>query len=137
MRTRNALLGVCLVLTVALAAGCEKDVRITWTNTTAQLRTVELAGPGVGATYVGNLPPDGGKVRYKLEVDDDLLPADYQWQAGDQSGRFTVTDETPDELWIDIKPGGPGGPRDEDTEVTDEHQMEIREMPVYQEEVVE
>ena len=137
MRMTNALLGVCLVLAAAAVAGCDKEVRITWTNTTAQLRTVELAGPGVGPTYVGNLPPDGGKVRYKLEVDDDLLPADYQWQAGDQGGRFTVTDDTPDELWLDVKPGGPGGPRDEDTEVTEERQTEIREMPVYQEEVVE
>lgn len=134
---RTALTSVWLAALAIAVAGCDKEVRITWTNTTSQLRTVELAGPGVGATYVGNLPPDGGKLRYSLEVEDDLLPADYQWKAGDRSGRFTVTEDSPEGLWIDVAPDGGSGPRGEDTEITEQRRIEIREVPLDQQEVVE
>ena len=128
---------VCLCLSVLALVGCDKTVMLTWTNVTAQARDVELASPAAPRGVVGTVPGDGGKLRHKLTLDEEDLPATVVWSAGDQSGQFTINKNTPDKLWIDIKPGGPGAPRDEKTKVKAERNVEIKNVPVHQDTVVE
>jgi len=125
-------------IAAALLGGCDKKVKLTFVNHTAQSREVQLSGPGVDRSYVGVAAGMGGKARYgTLKVKKDYLPATYEWWAGDVSSRFTVTEDTPGEVWIDIKPSGSGGLRDKHTEVEETKKLQIEDMPIWQDTVVE
>jgi len=123
-----------LVLTVALAAGCDKKVKLTFTNVTQETRPVEITAPGLGTESIGVVGPSS-KLKYDLKISKDELPANCAWQSGELGGGFTVTNQSPKELWIDI--GAPHGPRDKHTEIKESKQVEIKDQVIDQYEVVE
>lgn len=122
---------------LVFAAGCDKEVKVTFTNTTAEPRLVQMSSPATGHDTVGTVAPYGGKLGTKVKIDTDDLPANFNWQAGDQGGAFTITKSTPDKIWVDIRPGGPGGVRDSKTQVHHTREVEVKDVPVYQDTVVD
>lgn len=129
---------VCLasLVIVGFLAGCDKKVELTFTNTTSRSLDVNLSIPEEGTTFLGTVG-SGGKLKHKLKIEDDDLPANCMWQAGPYGGNFTVNKETPKKLWIDIKPTGVAGPRDEKTTVDEKYQTEVKEVIIEQDTVVE
>jgi hypothetical protein len=130
MRT-TALLG--LLVAVGLLAGCTKDVELTFVNITDRSMDVQLTTPNEGTEDVGMVPPLGGKLKTKIKIPNDELPANCAWQAGEFNGQFTVNKKTPDKLWIDI---APGRVRDKKTAVEEKHE-EQRQERVEQKTIVE
>lgn len=94
-----------LIASVALFAGCEKKVNLTFVNASDQSLDLVLTSPDQGTEHLGVLTPTGGKLKHTLKIDPDLLPAICTWQAGDASKQFTITKHTPAELWIDVPEG--------------------------------
>ena len=90
-------------------------------------------GPGDHPGRIG-VVPSMGLATVKVKVDQDFLPVTYSWDAGDKSGSFRVTKETPDQLWVDIDTGQV---RDEHTEIRKQRQIEVKDQPIIQHEVVE
>ena len=127
---------VALPLIALTSLACDKKVELTFTNLTAQSRPLQLTDPEEGPVYLGTLAADGGRVRYELKVEKDILPVLVPWQAGDVSDEFTVTERTPGKLWIDIK-STYGRTRDENMEFEEETEIEIEEQPIRHETVVE
>ena len=122
---------------IFLAAGCAKKVELTFVNTTDESRPVELTVPGEGTRHLGVVPHTAGQLTCDLKVDNDLLPAICSWRAGDRGDAFTVDKKTPDELMIYIRPAGNIGPVTKDTEIEEERQVEVQEVPIHREEVIE
>jgi len=135
--TRGACAGA-LVLAVAALAGCDKEVKLTFFNGTDQQRDVFLAGPGdpSGTGILGTVGPIS-KLRTKIKVDKGFLPANYNWEAGDKSGSFTITKDSPGELMIAIEPGGVVGPIDKNTEIKKSKKIEAEDVIIDQDTVVE
>ncbi len=123
---------VLAVLILTAVAGCDKKVKITFTNITSSPVEVQLNGPGEGTGLLGSMGPTGGRVRTELKVSKSILPAYYTWNAGPWSGGFSISKKTPKELWIDV--GTSRGARDKHTEIL-EHKEEVRTITT-QEEVV-
>ena len=137
MKLPKRMLLACMGIVAAVSLGCDKKVKLTFVNHTRTSRDVQLAGPGIGRTDVGIIAADGGKLQYgTLKVDKDLLPATYQWWAGNLTGRFTIRESTPKKVWVDIKRNA-GGLRDKDTEVEEKKRLEVKEVPIYEDTVVE
>jgi hypothetical protein len=125
------LAGVCCLL------GCDKEVDLTFVNLTSDSLGVAVAVPREGRQHLGIVLPHGGKLRHELEFDKDDLPVTCWYMVGQQQGQFTVTRKSPKELWIDIRPLGAPRVRDKHTTVNEEVQVDIKPLPVRQEEVVE
>lgn len=85
--------------------GCDKKVEITFTNTTDKPLDVSIVGPGEGTGQLGTVAPYAGQLKTKITVDKKLLPAMYQWQAGDDKGNLAIHSKTNKKLYI-IVPGG-------------------------------
>ena len=134
-RTRWTCIGT-LALAGLLLAGCEKEVKLTFFNGTNEGRDLILSGPGDGTGHLGSLPAMG-KLTTKIRVDEDWLPATYQWEAGDTAGSFTMTKETPGKLMIAIERGGSIGPIDKNTEVHKAEDIKVKDVIVDQDTVVE
>ena len=74
---------------------------------------------------------------YDVKIKKDLLPVVCSWTAEAYSGRFNVDKGTEKKLTIYVRPEGPLGPIDEKTEVHEKRDVEIKDVPFHQEEVVE
>ncbi len=125
---------VCLGL--ALLVGCDKEYKLTFFNSTDQSRDVILAGPGDGTGYLGSVGPMS-KLKTKIKVDEDWLPATYHWEADDIEDSFTLDDDSKSPLMIVIEPGGALGPIDENTEIQKSEKLEAEDMIIEQDTVVE
>jgi len=137
MKLPKRMLLAFMAVVAAISLGCDKKVKLTFVNHTRTSRDVRLAGPGVGRTLVGIIAADGGKLPYgTLKVKKDRLPATYRWRADDLSGQFTIRKDTPKKVWVDIK-RHPGGLRDKHTEVKEKKHIEIKDVPIYEDTVVE
>jgi len=134
--TMRGACAVALGLAVIALSGCEKKVKLTFFNGTNQQRDVFLAGPGDGTGILGAVGPMG-KLATKIKVDEDILPANYNWEAGDKSGTFTITKDSPGKLMIAIERGGAIGPIDENTEVKKAEKIEAKDVIIDQDTVVE
>lgn len=130
MRTM-ALLGLLVV--VGMLAGCNKTVEMTFVNATDKSLDVQLSTPNEGTESVGMVSPLGGKLDTKVKIPNDDLPANCGWKAGEFSGQFTVTKNSPDRLWIDLPSGRV---RDKKTAVCEKHE-ETHQQVVEQKAVVE
>jgi len=133
---RTALSAALLLVAIA-AAGCDKEVKLTFLNTTAQSRDVELTAPGHGTMLLGPVAPTGGKLTYELKIDRDYLPAICSWEAGDRSGRFTITKQSKEKQRIIIDPTGNIGPIDKNVEVQKDEQLEATDVIIESDTVVE
>ena len=103
-RTGHKGLLVLLLLAVVAAAGCDKAVKVTFYNQTSQSRDVLIVGPGSGTGFIGTVQPMG-TVKTKIKIDKDVLPKNYTWEAGDRQGSFSIDDDSPGKLSIDIESG--------------------------------
>jgi hypothetical protein len=101
----NAAPRIGAVLCASCLLGCDKQVELTFVNLTGDSLDVHLTSPEEGREYLGVIAPMG-KLRHGLEIDKDDLPATVTWSAGPHRGRFPVTEETQEELWIEISPLG-------------------------------
>ena len=132
--------GVLMILTglVVLASlGCNKEVKLTFVNTTSVSRHLRLTVPGEGTEYIGVVGATGGKLTHKLKINNDYLPATCSWAVGGRSGQFTITKDSEDKMMIAIDPTGNIGPIDAATEVHKSEEVEVKELIVEQQEVVE
>jgi len=136
MKATARVLGIGLLLTAVLV-GCDKKVQLTFVNTTSNSLDVELTVPTEGVRDVGVAGPMGGKVRYDLKVNKDDLPVTCSWRAGGQGDTFTIDEGTKKELFVYIRANGSIGPVDKNAEIKEHRQIEIKDMPIRQEEVVE
>ena len=125
-----------LLLAIALLAGCDKEVKLTFINTTAETRDLYLTAPSHGTRYLGVLPATGGKLKYKLKIDEDLLPATCSWEAGNRSDSFTVNKESEGKMTIAIDPTG-NITIDKKTTVHRTDDVTVEDIIVEQKEVVE
>ena len=125
----------CLLLAGA-AAGCSKEVKVTFINTTQQTLPLQVTTPDEGSLRLGELGPMA-KIRHKFTFDPDFLPSTIRWRAGQYYGQIPVTRETDDKLYQYIDPTGPIGPIDSDTQVDRTRRVETPDMIVEQYEVVE
>jgi hypothetical protein len=123
--------GLCAIL----LAGCDKKYNLTFVNATSQSREIELRTP-YGEEDLGVANP-AGKVHRTLKFKKDELPARCAWRAGDLKGEFTITDDMKKDIIIPIDALGPVGPIDKNTELHRKKQVEVKDRPVRQEEVVE
>jgi len=119
-----------------VAAGCDKEVKMTFFNNSDRNRELLLSGPGDGTGFLGTVPAMS-KAKTRIKVDEDFLPATYRWDAGDEEGSFTVSKETPGELMIVIEQDGSIGPIDKNTEVHQDSHIEIEDMMIEQDTVIE
>jgi len=107
----NAAPRIGALLCASCLLGCDKRVELTFVNLTDDSLDVHVTRPGEGREYLGVIAPMG-KLRHEVEIGEDDLPATVTWSAGTHRGRFPVTKETQEELWIEIRPlGEPGAPR--------------------------
>ncbi len=95
-------------------AGCDKEVELTFVNLTGESLDVHLTGSAAGREYLGVVAPMG-RLRHELEIDEDELPTTCTWSAGPHRGRFPVTEDTQEELRIEINPLGEPRLRDRST----------------------
>ena len=126
-----------LLMAAGVLVGCDKKVKLTFTNMTDQGLSVELSGPGIATGQVGTVGPNAGKLHCELKIDKKLLPAECSWKAGDKGDKFTITKQTPKELWIDIEPTGPSVIRDKKTEIQKTRKVEVKDKVIHQDTVVE
>ncbi|MHC4294080.1 MAG: hypothetical protein ACYSTL_00675 [Planctomycetota bacterium] len=126
-----------LPLIAIILIGCDKEVKLTFINTTSASRDLELTVPGEGIEYLGVLGATGGRVTYKLKIDEDYLPVTCTWEAGNRSDQFTITKESKDKMLIAIDPTGNIGPIDKRTDVRKAEEKEVKELIIEQHEVVE
>lgn len=129
---RKIALAMFLTSMVTLVGCGEKKVELTFTNFTERQLEVSITGPGDGTGMIGAMNGLGGRVSTELKVKKNDLPAQYQWSAGPNNGRFTISKKTEKKLWIDV--GTKHAPRDKNTEII-EHREKIHQK-VTQEEVV-
>ena len=120
----------------ACLVGCGKKVSLTFVNLTSEGLDVRLNSPASGPERVGIVPP-AGKLTHKLKFEQDDLPATCTWSAGKYRDQFTVNKETPDRLWIDIRPMGGPRIRDEHTTVNEKTKIETGPVIIHQDTVVE
>lgn len=133
---RKTVIGILLLSAVALA-GCDKEVKLSFVNTTSQSRDLQLTVPGHGTSYLGVLGPTGGRITHKLKINEDYLPATCSWEAGGRSGSFTINTESKSKLLIAIDPTGNIGPIDKGTTVHKADKIEVEEVVIEQDTVVE
>jgi hypothetical protein len=89
MRSIGKFGAVSLVLLAGLAVGCDKTVKITFTNQTPQPRNVQLTTP-YGPIPVGTIAP-GHPAKAVVKIRQADLPTQLIWQAGELSGTILVT----------------------------------------------
>ena len=123
MKRTTGIIMLTIITGLTALSGCAKKVTITFTNVTSKQLDVQLVGPGDGTGVIGTLNGLGSRVRTKLEVPRDRLPAQYVWTAGPYTQRFTIARKSPKKLWFDV--GTERGPRDENTEIN-EHKEKTR-----------
>ncbi len=115
-------MSILLAAAALTTVGCDKKVQITFNNLSDKAVQVNLTGPGKGTGVLGGMAP-GGRIRTKIKVSKDMLPAPYRWTAGPFSGQFTITKKTEKKLWVDVGTGR--GPRDKNVEIQ-EHKESTR-----------
>lgn len=102
------LLGLATMAVMALfVVGCEKELKMTFVNTTDQARDLRIQSPSTGTDSWGTVPRNG-RVTQKMKFDKDTLPTSVAWQAGDLNGSFSVDKDTKDGI-IYIGEGGSTG----------------------------
>lgn len=125
--TAKPIAMLCASLLAACAAGCDKSFDITFVNHTAYPQEVRLRGPGHYPDLVGEASPSGGKVEASFKVDEDLLPAKYQWKTDTYAGDFVLSRKHKSEQWVHI-----GSlidePVDENTEVREHLEQQLIDM---------
>ena len=131
---KGLVLVVCLTL-VALA-GCDKEVKLTFFNGTSQNRDVILIGPGDGTGYLGSVG-SMSKLKTRIKVDEDFLPADYEWEAGEMEGKFTITKDSSGKLMIVLDRSGSTGPIDKRTEIQKTEVIKLQDVVIDQGTIVE
>ena len=135
--SKSKVLMILAGLLVLASLGCDKEVKLTFVNTTSVDRHLRLTVPGEGTDYIGVVSATGGKLTHKLKIDDDYLPATCSWTGGDRNGQFTVTEDSKGKMMIAIDPTGNIGPIDAAAEVHKTEEGEVKELIVEQQEVVE
>lgn len=137
MKTCGNLAVGILVCGAAAVIGCDKQVKVTFTNVTSEPLAVEMAEGSRPMWPIGTVAPDGGRLATKLKVDPDELPLTCSYRAGKHAGSFTITKKTPGELWVDFRTLGEPRVRDKKTEVKEDTRIDVKPLPVRREEVVE
>ena len=127
---------VVAVVALGVAAGCEKEVKMSFQNSTDDARVLMVSGPGKGTGLLGTVAPYQ-KVTTRIKVDEDFLPATYTWDAGDQDGTFTIDKDSKSPQMVVIQKDGSMGPIDKDTEVHEDTHLEVEDMIIEQDTVVE
>ena len=93
--TRNSLYPVAAAILFCSISGCDpKELMIAFNNTTNQSLYVVLEGPGRGTGPIGIIAPAPNMVFRKILIDEDDLPYEYTWKAGEHGGKFTITKDT-------------------------------------------
>ncbi len=100
---------VLACLSLLLLCGCDKEVELTFVNRTDQALDVRVSTPDEGHEHVGRLDPRG-RLEHEIEIDDDELPARCSWTAGPYGGDFLVTEESDEEIWLEIFPAAVDSP---------------------------
>ena len=77
-----------LVVFMLGAFGCQKEVSVTFVNTTDQRCEVILCTREHGCRRVGEISPSGGRGNIRLQFN--KLPAIVVWKAGDAGGMLAV-----------------------------------------------
>ena len=128
-----------LLCCAAGLVGCqEKKVMLTFTNTNSNAISVKLVERDIAGMPIGSVPGNGGKLRYKIEIDKDFLPIDYTMETAEYPPhKFSIDVKTKSKLWIHITPTGIIGPVGEDDVVRHTYENQIKDRPVGREEVVE
>jgi len=95
----------CLAMAaLALLAGCDKQVNVTFVNYTRRPLPLEVRQPGRDQEFVGLIPARRGAVRARVSARRELLPAQVRWVAGGRKGTFALREDTPADLRIDVGP---------------------------------
>lgn len=128
---------LALVACAMAAVGCDKEMKVTFVNVTDQSLPVELKVANSPFWPIGTVSADGGKLRHKFTVESDDLPATCVYNAGGKSGSFVVSKDSPSELWIDIGLKGDTRVRDKKAVVHEKRDVEVKKLPIGQQEVVE
>ena len=107
------LIATGLILPVLLlAAGCDKEIKLTFLNSSSQSLDLKVTPPGKGTVDLGTLIANGGMLKYQVKVEQDDLPATCFWKAGHHSGQVLVAKASPKAILVEIRAGGPGDKRD-------------------------
>jgi hypothetical protein len=125
------LAGVLMI--VAMLAGCKKEYELTFVNHKAEAVQVDLTTPE-GPQSLGTLAPHDS-VKTTLKLDEDELPADCTYTAGDEKKPFQLTKDMRTQQWIHI--GTDQGPIDKKVKVIRKRETEVKDKPVDQGTVVE
>jgi len=134
MKTMKMLAMGSLLVVGLLAVGCKKEVNLTFVNPTDKALDLRLTTPEEGTEYLGTLPPQGGKIKTKVKIDEEDLPTNLTYRAGEFTGSIPVSKQSPNSIWVDVDSGRV---RDKKTTVHEERKTEIKEVPLKQETVVE
>jgi hypothetical protein len=108
----NKLCLIAAVASLALMAGCEKKVQMTFVNHTDSPRTIQVSTPDETMT-LGQVSP-GGQLSHKVAIKTDDLPAQVNISADGASTNCMVTHHTPKAWWFHIEPSGVAGPYGKD-----------------------
>lgn len=134
---RIVLVSAVLVSVVGFLGGCDKKTELSFYNATARPVDVTVSAPPEGAGVIGTVGPHG-KLNYTLKIKKDMLPAECSWSADGQGTPFTITKDSPKQLFFSVDDVfGPGGPRDKNTELHQKKQEDRGKEMVQQEEVVQ
>jgi len=95
-----------------LAAGCDKNVKLTFLNSSSESLDLKLIPPGKVMLDLGTLMANGGLIRYEVKVKEDNLPAKCFWRAGHHGGEILITKGSPKTATIEVRTGGPSDKRD-------------------------
>ena len=96
---RTALISAVVLLLAGTASA--RQIRILFVNQTQDLRFVTISTPAE-SRIVGSFTR-GGSMSAAIWVDDNVAAYEVGWAAGNQSGTFVITPNTPDSLRIDLR----------------------------------
>ncbi|MCD4825293.1 MAG: hypothetical protein K8S55_11875 [Phycisphaerae bacterium] len=92
MKYRTATMMLIAIAGLAVTAGCDKKVDITFTNATDKVLEVSLNGTAKeGTGLLGALNGRGSQIKTRLKISKSDLPVHYRWTAGPYGGGFTIT----------------------------------------------
>lgn len=129
MKAIVRIMAIFLALFTLAAAGCAKKVTLTFTNVTGQSADIMVRATGDNDADLV-IPGNGGRVKHRLKIEKDDLPATCTVEYGRSKQRFSITKQTPGHLWIDINSDGLQGPRDKSVEIKKERRTESKPVPI-------
>ena len=109
---RSYVLVLLLAVGAVVGFGCEKKVKLAFTNRTNESLDLSITAPGTGKVDLGTLQARVGSLVYELKVDTDALPAQCNWQAGHHAGNVLISEKSPKVIPVEIRQGGPADTRD-------------------------